>query len=82
MINVYKDKLKKHYEQYFGISGIVHKIDKGPINKLDPEFFILDFPPNQIHNMYIYCTVGMSLNRWNENLIELFIMPLKRIHYL
>ncbi|MEN5059003.1 suppressor of fused domain protein [Sphingobacterium kitahiroshimense] len=73
MINVYIDKLKRHYEQYFGISGIVHKIDKGPINKLDPEFFILEFPPNQIHNMYTYCTVGMSLNRWDENLIELFI---------
>ena len=29
MINVYIDKLKRHYEQYFGISGIVHKIDKG-----------------------------------------------------
>lgn len=33
MINVYIDKLRSHYKQYFGISGIVHKIDKGPINK-------------------------------------------------
>ncbi|MES2456117.1 MAG: suppressor of fused domain protein [Bacteroidota bacterium] len=71
--NKYFIELARHYEKYFGVPGKSLKLNKGPMEKLHPDFFILEFPPNTKHNMYCYCTVGMSADRLNENLIELFI---------
>jgi Suppressor of fused protein (SUFU) len=70
---LYTDKLRLHYEVYFGIAGqkLNHKI--GPIERLHPDFYILEFQPNERYNFWIYCTVGMSLDREDDNLIELFI---------
>ncbi|NOS90300.1 MAG: suppressor of fused domain protein [Cyclobacteriaceae bacterium] len=72
-MNNYSDKLKQHYEGYFGIPGNKFKWGKGPIETLHPEFYILEFEPNERHEMWTYATLGMSLDRNDENLIELFI---------
>jgi hypothetical protein len=52
-------------------------LDKGPVDKLHPEFFVLEFPPNDKHDMFCYCTVGMSADRSDDNLIELFVYSAK-----
>ena len=69
----YHDKLRKHYETYFKTKGKVKKLTKGPTEKLHPDFYILEIPPNSMHSMWVYLTVGMSFERTDENLIELFI---------
>jgi hypothetical protein len=69
----YIDKLKQHYKAFFGVAGKRVQFDKGPIEKLHPNFEVLEFPPNKRHNMYGYCTVGMSLDRDDDNLIELVL---------
>jgi hypothetical protein len=69
----YVAELARHYENYFGVSGNFLKLNKGPMEKLHPDFFILEFPPNKKHDMFCYCTVGMSADRLDDNLIELFI---------
>jgi hypothetical protein len=73
----YIDNLINHYEQYFGVSGERLRMNKGPMEKLHKDFFILKFPPNNMHSMYCYCTVGMSVDRLDVNLIELFIYSTK-----
>jgi hypothetical protein len=47
--------------------------DKGPKEKLLSDFHVLEFPPNQKHSMFCYCTVGMSADRLDGNLIELVV---------
>ncbi|MEJ2881089.1 suppressor of fused domain protein [Pedobacter sp. GR22-6] len=66
-------ELSRHYEDYFGIEGKCLKLNKGPMEKLHADFFVLEFPPNKRHGMFCYCTVGMSADRLDENLVELFI---------
>lgn len=73
MQNNYSTKLTDHYNSYFGISGKKIKWEIGPTWKTHPEFFILEFAPNKIHNMWTYCTVGMSADLIGDNLIELVI---------
>lgn len=72
-LRTYVAELSRHYENYFGVTGKRLKLNKGPVEKLHPDFFILEFPPNGRHDMFCYCTVGMSADRFDENLIELFI---------
>lgn len=43
-----------------------------------PCFFILEFAPNKIHDMWTYCTVGMSADLIDNNLIELVIYKVKQ----
>jgi len=74
----YIKAISKHYEQLFLIKGNVRRLDKGPIERLNPEFFILEFSPNPIHNFWTYCTVGMSIERADTNLIELFVYSPKK----
>lgn len=69
----YCEALVKHYEKHFQMSGNIKKLRKGPIEKLNPEFFILEIPPNIRFAAWTYLTVGMSLNRNDENLIECFV---------
>jgi len=69
----YTQDLNLHYERYFGIKGTKYVWPKDPHQKMHPEFYVLVFAPNNIHQMWIYCTVGMSLFRDDNNLIELFI---------
>lgn len=67
----YTDALRRHYESFYGIAGNKLTWDKGPTNKLHPDFYILEFGPSKRHQMWTYATVGMSLDRNDDNLIEL-----------
>jgi hypothetical protein len=70
---VYTQQLQKHYENYFGISGNRLILENGPKEKLHPDFYVLEFGPNKQHNCWVYCSVGMSLERDDDNLIEIFV---------
>lgn len=74
---LYIKRLEQHYKNYFGVEGRRLTLDKGPKEKLHPDFFVLEVPPNDRHSMFIYCTVGMSADRMDDNLIELFIFSPK-----
>jgi hypothetical protein len=70
---LFTDKLRQHYENYFGISGKRLILETGPKEKLHPDFYVLEFKPNNRHDFWAYCSVGMSLDRQDGNLIEVFI---------
>ena len=70
---LFTQSLQKHYETFYGISGQRLLWEKGPIEKLHEDFYVLEFKPNKRHEFYSYCTVGMSLDRDDDNLIEIFI---------
>jgi hypothetical protein len=72
-MSIYTDKLKQHYEDYFGICGQKHSLQNGGTEKSFSDFYVLEFKPNKIHEFWTYCSVGMSLEREDYNLIELFI---------
>lgn len=74
---IYFKRLQQHYENYYGVEGRRLIIEKGPMEKLHPEFFILEIPPNKRYSMFTYCTVGMSADRLDNNLIELFVFSPK-----
>lgn len=46
---------------------------KGPTEKLHKDFVVLEFSPGKRHNLFCYCTVGMSVDRPDDNLIELIV---------
>lgn len=69
----YIEGLVGHYEDYYGVMGKPLTLAKGPTEKLHKDFFILEFPPNDRHQMFCYCTVGMSVDRLGDNLIELVV---------
>jgi hypothetical protein len=68
---MYTDSLKQHYELFYGTYGNIIKWNQGPIHKLHPDFYVLEIGPSKRHDMWTYATVGMSLDRDDENLIEL-----------
>ncbi|MBE8725704.1 suppressor of fused domain protein [Flavobacterium hungaricum] len=69
----YTNQLQKHYENHFGISGKQLVLENGPKEKLHPDFYVLEFGPNEQHNFWVYCSLGMSLEREDDNLIEIFV---------
>ncbi len=69
----YTNQLIKHYENYFGGTGTRLKMSNGPIEKLHKDFIVMEFPPSGRHNLFCYCTVGMSVDRTDDNLIELIV---------
>ena len=72
-MNNYTDLLRKHYENFYGIEGNRKDLAMGPKEKLNSNFYILEFGYNKRHSMWTYCTVGMSLDRADDNLIELVV---------
>lgn len=74
----YTNELRRHYESFYGVAGSKMTLDKGPTNKLHPEFFILELEPSKRHQMWTYATVGMSLDRDDDNLIELITYSKER----
>ena len=76
-LKTYIDSLTRHYEIFFGLHGKYFKLEKDSKENLDHDFFILEFPPNNKHNMFCYCTAGMSFKRNDDNLIELIIYSAK-----
>ena len=71
MMGYIKD-LVKHYETYFCVKGNGVNLACEPTGKLVEGFIVLEIPPNKQHDMYCYCTVGMSAER-SDNLIELLV---------
>lgn len=69
----YTDTLRQHFEAYFGKSGKQLRLEYGPQEKLHSDFYVLEIAPNNRHSMFCYCTVGMSADRLDENLIELVL---------
>jgi len=73
-IEQYIDACQTHYESYFATSGKKVLWREGPIEKLHPYFYVLEFRPSASNNYWAYCTVGMSLGRPEESAIELFVL--------
>ncbi|WBA41721.1 suppressor of fused domain protein [Hymenobacter canadensis] len=65
---------KLHYEAYFGKPGRKIVWRAGPVEKLHPYFYVLEFAPSGGKSTWTYCTVGMSLDRLSESRIELFVL--------
>jgi hypothetical protein len=76
--NSYTLLLRKHYEDYFDSQGTKKVWSIDPHKKLHADFYVLEFDPNKKHNMWTYATVGMSLDRDDDNLIELFVFSPKK----
>jgi hypothetical protein len=79
---LYVERLYMHYTRYFSESGRRLVLDAGPKEKLHEEFYVLEIPPNGKHSMYTYCTVGMSCDRTDDNLVELFVYSSAPSHSL
>lgn len=75
---MYTDKLRQHYEDYFGVSGKRLILEKGPKEKLHQDFYVLEFKPNNRYDFWTYCSVGMSLDRQDNHLIEVFVFSPKQ----
>lgn len=67
----YTKWLHRHYEDHFNVDGI--RLNLPSLGKLHKNFYILEIPPNEKRDIYTYCTVGMSADRLDDNLIELFV---------
>ncbi|MEM9328148.1 MAG: suppressor of fused domain protein, partial [Bacteroidota bacterium] len=62
----------------FGIGGTKKIWTLGPSDQLHPDFYVLEMKPNEVHAMWTYLTVGMSMERPDDNLIELFVYSPKQ----
>ncbi|RPD49621.1 suppressor of fused domain protein [Hymenobacter sediminis] len=65
-------QLQAHLEQHWQVQAERLSWSVGPTEKLDVAFRVLEFAPGAVHAMWIYSTLGMSLNRPN-NAIEIHI---------
>lgn len=74
----YTERLTRHYNAYYGMQGKRLTLTTGLVEKLHKDFFVLEFPPNARHKMFCYCTVGMSADRHDDNLIELVMYSPKQ----
>jgi hypothetical protein len=70
---LYTETLRQHYESYYQTKGKQLNLEYGPKEKLHPDFCVLELPPNKRQAMFCYCTVGMSVERNDSNLIELVV---------
>ena len=68
----YKERLIDHYENYFGVKGKCLNLEAEPTGKLADGFYVLEIPPNKQHQMYCYCTVGMSIDHI-DSAVELVV---------
>ena len=76
----YTEKLREHYESFFSARGEEIRWTRGPIDKLHPDFYVLEMGPSGNRDMWTYATIGMSLDRNDNNLIELLTYsPIKDI---
>ena len=68
----YCGSLRQHLEKYFGMVGTKRILGKGPTEKLHGDFYVLEIPPGSVRGCWVYATIGMSLDRI-DNQIELLI---------
>ena len=67
---IYIENVISHYKKCWGDDCTSLQWRKGPTHKHPPNFRVLEFPPNKLHNMWAYGTVGMSCEK-HEHAIEL-----------
>lgn len=70
-------ELQQHLQKNWQVEAQPVLWQSGPTEKLDATFRVLEFPPGPVHAMWIYSTLGMSLNR-PEDLVELHIFSDKQ----
>jgi hypothetical protein len=73
----YQEGIIKHYENVWGNVGKYYLWDKGQFEKLPYDFRVLEFPPNDIRNMWTYATCCMSQEE-DHKPIELHMFSSKR----
>ena len=69
--------LKLHLEAYWGKSNGQQFRIPDPHRKMPLAFRVLEFPPSEAHNFWIYSTLGMSITM-DEHLLELHIFSQKQ----
>ncbi|BDD03616.1 suppressor of fused domain protein [Aureibacter tunicatorum] len=69
----YTKALRKHYESFFKTKGVKQYWSQITTNNINSDFYVLEIPPNNMHKMWTYLTVGMSNEKSDINTIELFI---------
>ncbi len=69
--------LQQHLEAQWGTNPAKLKWPHDPHEKLNSQFRVLEFPPNEQHNCWIYSTLGMSLDL-EEYIIELHLRSSKQ----
>lgn len=72
-----KDSVQQHYERVWGRSGRPRYFYKGPIQKLNPDFCILEFEPTPDREMWTYATCCMSHTDYDDQL-ELHLFSYER----
>jgi hypothetical protein len=72
------NNLQNHFECKWEVEGVRSKWKKGPVHKLHKDFSVIEFPPGSVHNLWIYSTLGMSLARKEDNIIELHLFSNKQ----
>jgi hypothetical protein len=70
------DDLQSHFETHRGAKG--KRVQWDPVKKLHQNFAVVEFEAIGKHNLWIYSTLGMSLDRVDENLIELHMFSSKQ----
>lgn len=60
LTNEYFEIVKKHYEKIWKNKAESKRWELGPIDKLNENFRVLEFPPTKKREMWTYATVGMS----------------------
>jgi len=75
---LYSENLRNHFESFYGIKGNKLKLEKGPVENLNPDFHVLEFAPNHRHDFWSYCSNGMSIDRNGDNLVEVFVYSPKQ----
>ena len=69
--------LKLHLEEYWGkCTGEQFRIPD-PHKKMPSAFRVLEFPPSEAHDFWIYSTLGMSIDM-SDHLIELHVFSQKK----
>ena len=69
----YCDSLREHYETYYGVKGTRRNWVIRPTGKLPDDFYVLEIELDRKNKKWVYLTVGMSMDRKDDNLVELFV---------
>jgi hypothetical protein len=69
----YTNSPSQHFETYFGKPGKRRTLDKDPFEKLHPDFYISEFSTYEKREMFCYCTDGISIDKLDDNPIELVL---------
>lgn len=69
--------LKLHLEARWGKSTGQQFRIPDPQNKMPLSFWVLEFPPGETHDFWIYSTLGMSIDM-DEDLLELHVFSQKK----